>query len=288
MPLQLGSTTIGSLYLGSTKIAEAWRGNVKVYGASAPGPVLPAYTIRLKYTEGVTPTFTYGTATQVSSSPNVWDLTYESPYNTWNSLLQNHTGLIEVLDANTTGITEMVSMFYGCSNLTAVALFDTSSVITMSGAFFGCESLTTIPQFNTSSVTSMATMLKNCYALTSVPLLNTANVRNMTDAFYQCRSLTNIPLFDTSRVTSMSYTFYGCTNLAAIPLLDTSVVSDFGFAFCECVNVQSGALALYNQASTQSTPPSYYTAAFSLCGSQTVTGAAELAQIPASWGGRAP
>lgn len=288
MSATLGDLNIGSMYAGSRKIAEAWLGNVKVYGAAAPGPVLPAYTIRLKYTEGVTPTFAYGTATQVSTSPNVWDLTYESPYNAWNSLLQNHTALIEVLDANTTGITEMTNMFYGCTSLTAAPLFDTSSVITMSGMFSGCERLTTIPQFDTSSVTSMANMLKGCYSLTSVPLLNTANVRNMTDTFYECRSLTNIPLFDTSRVTSMSYTFYGCTDLAAIPLLDTSSVSDLGFAFCECVNVQSGALALYNQASTQATPPSYYAGAFSLCGSQTVTGAAELAQIPASWGGRAP
>ena len=40
-----------------------------------PAPLLPDKTIRLKYVDGVTPTFSKGTAVQVSSSPNVWDLT---------------------------------------------------------------------------------------------------------------------------------------------------------------------------------------------------------------------
>ena len=40
-----------------------------------PAPVLPDKTIRLKYADGVTPTFSKGTAVQVSSSPNVCDLT---------------------------------------------------------------------------------------------------------------------------------------------------------------------------------------------------------------------
>jgi hypothetical protein len=54
--------------------------------------------------------------------------------------------------------------------------------------------------------------------------------------------------------------------------------------FYDCVNVQSGALALYQQASSRVTPPSHsYT--FRFCGSNTETGAAELAQIPTSWGG---
>lgn len=175
-----------------------------------PAPSLPPYTIRLKFNEGVTPTFTYGTGVQVSSSPNVWDLTYENT--AWNVLLRNQTDLLEVIAANTAGITNMAGMFYGCTSLTAVPLFDTASV------------------------TRMATM------------------------FYDCRSLTSIPLFDTSSVTIMSSMCYGC------------------------VNVQSGALALYQQASSQATVPSH-TTTFANCGLYTVTGAAELAQIPTSWGG---
>jgi len=51
----------------------------------------------------------------------------------------------------------------------------------------------------------------------------------------------------------------------------------------DCVNIQSGALALYRQASSQSTPPSKHSRTFQNCGSNTTTGAAELAQIPSDW-----
>jgi hypothetical protein len=57
--------------------------------------------------------------------------------------------------------------------------------------------------------------------------------------------------------------------------------------FAWCYEVQSGALALYNQMSTQITPPAEHTQTFRSCGSHTTTGAAELAQIPSSWGGTA-
>jgi len=52
--------------------------------------------------------------------------------------------------------------------------------------------------------------------------------------------------------------------------------------FHSCANVESGALALYQQASTQTTIPTH-TQAFRDCGSNTVTGAAELALIPDDW-----
>lgn len=57
------------------------------------------------------------------------------------------------------------------------------------------------------------------------------------------------------------------------------------YMFYNCTQVQSGALALYQQASTQTTPPTIYENAFWQCGSNTTTGAAELAQIPVAWGG---
>jgi hypothetical protein len=55
--------------------------------------------------------------------------------------------------------------------------------------------------------------------------------------------------------------------------------------FYNCHNVQSGALALYQQASTQATPPSAHTYCFNDCGDRTESGRAELAQIPTDWGG---
>lgn len=257
MPLKIGSTSIGSLYLGSTKIAQAYLGSTKVYGAGTPA--LPPYTIRLKFTEGVTPTFSKGTATQVSTSPNVWDLTYANT--DWNNLLSYQSDLIEVLAGNTTGVQNFISCFYECGNLTSVCMLDTTSCIDLTSMFYNCSMLTSVQLFDTSNVTLMVSMFRGCSSLTTVPLYSTASVTDTSNMFSACSSLTHVPLFDTSSVTSMNYMFRNCTK------------------------VQSGALSLYQQASTQANPPTYHRSTFTNCGSETVTGAAELAQIPTSWGG---
>ena len=236
MSFKLGNTNISELYVGSTKIGSAYLGSTKVYEGTAPGPtpiILPDYTIRLKFTEGVTPSWYEGTAVQVSSSPNIWDLTYNN--SNWDVLLQNQSNLLEILGANTSNVTSMRNIFNYCSSLTDVSLFDTSNV------------------------TSMLRMFASCSSLTSVPLFNTSNVTDMSRMFYQCTSLTSIPLFNTSKVTTMSYMFNNCRN------------------------VESGALALYQQASSQTNPPSSHLSTFTNCGKNTTTGAVELAQIPRDW-----
>lgn len=88
-----------------------------------------------------------------------------------------------------------------------------------------------------------------------------------------------------STVTSLNSTFDGCTSLTRVPLFDTSSLTDAAFMFQGCVNVETGALALYQRMITQANPPSVHERTFKNCGSDTVTGAAELAQIPSSWGG---
>ena len=204
-------------------------------GPEPPVPTLPPYTLRLKFTEGVTPTFRSGTGTQVSSSPNIWDLTYENA--TWTYLLDRQRELLEVIAAgDTSGVQRIDYAFRNCSSLTSVALFDTS------------------------------------------------NISSMYYAFGSCTSLTTVPLFDTGKVTNMNSTFRSCTSLTAIPLFNTNSLTTMNSAFRACSNVQTGALALYQRASSKPSPPSHsYT--FTNCGSNTTTGAAELAQIPNGWGG---
>lgn len=286
MSISLGSTNFGSIYLGSTKIGEAYLGNVKVYSSAPPDPNplgLPPYTIRLKFTSGTTPSFSNGTAVQVSSSPNVWDLTYQN--SDWHNLVKNQPNLIEVLGANTSSVTNMGDMFWDCSALTSVALFDTSAVTGMYYMFYQCSNLTSVPLFDTSAVTSMGSMFWKCSNLTSVPLFDTSAVTDMTYMFYQCKKLKSVPLFDTSAVTRMDKMFYECTRLTSIPLFNTSSSTNVEYMFGGCTFVQSGSLALYQQMSTQSVPPSNHTGCFNDCGWGTDTGLAELQQIPSSWGG---
>ena len=222
---------------------------------------LPANTVRVRTNNGNPPikgsSTTYNTATLLLGSTDIYDV-YKSGTD-FSNLLRGSTNVVEVLGANTTNITNMGYMFYGCSSLNTVQLFDTSNVTLMRTMFCNCQSLTSVPLFDTSNVTATFDMFQNCKALISVPLFDTSNVTAMYSMFHNCESLTAIPLFDTSKVTNMYDMFQNC------------------------YKVQSGALALYQQASTQANPPSSHSYTFTKCGRDTPTGAAELAQIPSDW-----
>jgi hypothetical protein len=77
--------------------------------------------------------------------------------------------------------------------------------------------------------------------------------------------------------------FYQCSSLSAVPLYDTTNAYNTTNMFRSAVNVKTGSLALYQQASTQTTPPTYHVGTFYNCGINTTQGAAELAQIPSDW-----
>ena len=137
------------------------------------------------------------------------------------------------------------------------------------------------------SGTDFEGLLTLSYNVTEVLGANTTGITNMKSMFSNCDSLTSVQLFNTSSVTTMQNMFSRCSSLTSVPLFDTSSVTNMNNMFGSCTRVESGALALYNQASSQATPPSKHTRTFYYCGSNTTTGAAELAQIPSSWGGNA-
>ena len=219
-------------------------------------PVLPDNTVRIKYQAGYTPTMG-DTQTLIDADENIWDIYTAS--NDWSGLFYVKSNLLEVIGANTSSVTDMRYMFQNCTSLTSVPLFDTSSI------------------------TNMKYMFDSCTSLTSVPLFDTSSVTNMYGMFDRCTSLTSVPLFDTSKAKDTRYMFRECTSLTSVPLFDTSSVTDMRDMFDGCFNVESGALALYQQASSQATPPLLYDLCFRNCGRDTTTGAAELAQIPSDW-----
>ena len=222
---------------------------------------LPPNTVRVRTNDGLVPykssNTSYDTATLVEGTSDVYDV-YKSGTD-FKFLFCDSRNIVEVLGANTTGITDMYNMFSHCTSLTTVHLFDTFSVTDMQQMFYKCNQLTSVPLFYTSNVTVMIYMFGYCNSLTSVPLFDTSSVTNMEAMFDTCSSLTSVPLFNTSSVVSMHDMFLNCKK------------------------VQSGALALYLQASTQANPPSGHVKTFRNCGSNTTTGAAELAQIPDDW-----
>ena len=196
MSLNLGSTSIGSLYLGSTKIAQAYLGNAKVYESSvAPG--LPAYTLRYKfYDSSFDPTSisVKGTWTQVSASPNVWDWRYQDA--TWNygpfremaGSVTSATGLYDVIDAgDNTGVNSL-NYFFGTNSVDAspttygpVSVCDLHiRPLRLNGLFAKNMTLTSfagnidisnleILDGGTSWTTELRNLYSYCTALTSLP-----------------------------------------------------------------------------------------------------------------------
>ena len=192
------------------------KANTLANGVIFPGPVLPAYTMRLKFSDGVTPSMSKGTLTQVSAEPNIWDFTYEN--SNWAYIFQSKP-IIEVIAANIIGVTDLSYAFYYCGSLEKINVFDISTVTTINYMCINCSSLKTVPLFNTANLTKMYS------------------------------------------------------------------------AFNSCTSVESGMLALYQQASSQANPPQQYMNAFYNCGKDrfgrysSESARLERAQIPTSWGG---
>lgn len=294
-----------------------------VGGYALRGPVynppIPPWTIRVRMaTPGDVPVPhpIYDGREVIVSRPfddeDIYDITYE--FLDWTGLLRYRsdwgqtTGKIsEIIGSNTPDVWNMTTMVSNQDMLTTVTALDTSGVHTMVETFWLCTALTSLPAFNASSMTNAAELFRECTSLVVAPLFNTGNLTNMNGMFYRCTSLASVPAYNTASMVyassmfcgctaletapalmtalcaTMDHMFDGCTALKAVPLYDTSSCNDMNHMFAGCVNVESGALALYTQASSQVSPPSYHYMAFNNCGLNTTTGAAELAQIPADW-----
>ena len=142
---------------------------------------------------------------------------------------------------NTANITDMSSMFYGCSNLTSLNLtkFDTKNVSSMYFMFYGCSNLTSLnlTNFNTKNVKNMNGMFGDCTHLTSLDItnFNTAKVTNMGNMFLGCSNLTSLDLtnFNTAKLTDMHGMFKGCSALTSLDLtnFNTAEVRDMNRMF---------------------------------------------------------
>jgi surface protein len=270
MSLYIGNQKLGSLYLGSTKIKEAWVGDVKVYSSGDPyNPLnLPPLTIRVRLAEGAHPSlwYTFDSYELVDEENNIWDFHKNST--DWSSAFDINSRyreyLLEVIGANTTGVTSFHSTFYYCLSLTSMPLFDTrsatdvsymfqgtsitdiiqydfSSVVNMKGLLQGTK-IQSVPRINISSgVTSLDQLFYSCSELTDTSNLaryNTNNITSMQQMFFGCRSLVNITPFDTSNVANMYKMFSNCNSLEYAPAIDTSSVTTMESMFWSCQSLK--------------------------------------------------
>jgi len=248
----------------------------------------PHVTFRFRFSDGsYDPTVSFATTgyepckyvwTRVSSSPNVWDcrlyrrtpisLAYYvvSAFNSYGT--QRYFGsypsdqTIVLVDADLSGYTEDVDyLFDGCTQLSTIESFRGTSGVTSFHYAFAGTGITSCPLFDTSACETFAFM------------------------FSWCRSLTSSPLFNTSAGTDFEAMFNNCDSLRAVPRLSMPNAESVSYMFYKCRRVASGALALYQDlaALPALSATSTHTLCFGDCGTNTVTGATELAQIPSDW-----
>ena len=134
---------------------------------------------------------------------------------------------------DTSQLTSMSNMFYGCSGLTSLDLsgWNTSKVIYMDSMFKSCSTLTSLDLsgWDTSKVTDISGMFYSCSTLTSLDLSgwDTSKVTDIRIMFYSCSALTSLDLsgWDTSKVTDISGMFYSCSALTSLDLSGFSLIS---------------------------------------------------------------
>lgn len=157
-----------------------------------------------------------------------------------NSFFKNFINLkrISFKNFNTSKVTSMSHMFYGCKALTSLDLscFDTSKVTNMSYMFYDCFSLKTlnITSFDTSNVMGMSDMFSFCCNLITLDLssFNTKCVFNMSYMFYGCYKLETIYANDNFCFDYLQHEekmFYDCTNLVGAISYD-SLKTDVNYA----------------------------------------------------------
>lgn len=219
----------------------------------------------------------------------------------WNDYKRNPT-VVEVIDWNLVGVTDMTAALINCNNLIAVPWTDTSTVTNMHAMFEGCSSLTSVPLFDTSHVTSLGQFLMNT-SVTEVPLFDTRSCTGFTQMFEgtpiircpafdmssatttnamfdYCHDLVEIPDFDLTNITNSEFMFQECYSLTDIPDLKLPNVNYCTCMFRSCRNIKTGILRMFNNLRHATT---YHAGTFNNCGVDTVEGAAELALVPDAW-----
>ena len=108
-----------------------------------------------------------------------------------NGATNKSKSLLEILDMNTSNLTNMISMFRYCINLTSITCnWNTSEVTDVYCMFQYCSSLTQldVSNWNTSNITVAQALFHNCSSLTTLDVSNwnTSKVTNMGSIFYGC------------------------------------------------------------------------------------------------------
>ena len=147
----------------------------------------------------------------------------------WFHYMRNLEEVKDIQYLNTSKVTNMASMFYGCGKLANldVSHFNTSNVTNMTWMFYGCSKLTSldVSGFRTPKVTSMKGMFEGCINLTTLDVgrFDVSKVENMNTMFNGCGALSTIYCNNTWSCESSVDMFKDCTSLGGYQELKSDV-----------------------------------------------------------------
>lgn len=118
---------------------------------------------------------------------------------------------INLADIDTSLIIDMSGLFNDSKRIdfSGINTWDTSRVTDMSMMFFGCSHFNEELKFDTSSVTNMEWMFAHCINFNKPLNFNTSNVKNMQGMFFECSSLEQIFSFDMNNIKNDTLMFFG-------------------------------------------------------------------------------
>ena len=197
--IKLGTSSVSKVMLGTTKV---WPNEHLLYGEIVTQELgLPT----LKLDDIVnTPIFN-----EINNTFYLDSFSNTSPTSIGFDNKANIKTITKLKGLDTSNVTNINKMFFGCSSLTSLDLtnFNTSNVTNMGSMFNNCSSLTSLDlsNFNTSKVTIIEYMFSGCSSLTSLNLSNwdLSNADNVS-TFYNCASLTDV--YITEEATLMKLT----------------------------------------------------------------------------------
>ena len=234
--------------LNGNVLAFYYDGQKDVRGGMSVGPFsIPSYRGWADHVADIT---------TVVFQPSFADCTTLTSTAFWFFECPNLTTINGIENLKTPQVTNMDSMFKGCSSLTSLDVtgFDMGNVTRIDGMFYGCSSLTSLDlhNFNTSKVTSLFDLFHDCSGLTSLDLrsFDTSGVTTMEQLFNGCSSLTSLDIstFNTSKVTNMHNLFDGCSSLTSLDVshFNTEEVTNMDAMFYNCKLLTSLDLHKFN------------------------------------------
>ena len=232
-------------------------------GPSNPGYFTAATEAYANYTSSNTTLTFYYDSQRSSRTGTTYDLNSGDDTPAWSDsnvqISEEVTNVVfdpSFADARPTSTSAWFRDMENLSSITGLSYLNTSEVTNMEEMFYGCITLESIDMshFNTAKVTDMHNMFTACYGLTSLDLrsFDTRNVTDMSEMFYFCTNLlsTNLSSFNTSNVTDMHWMFFNCYGLRTIYAgndWSTETVANAILMFHGCTSLVGGQGTTYSE-----------------------------------------